>query len=41
MTWAFSTWKNLPEERRKEVEKEKRREEMRKRVASLIPDFGS
>ena len=40
-TWAFTTWKRLPEERKLEEEKEKRREEMRRKVANLLPDFKS
>ncbi|XP_071095825.1 coiled-coil domain-containing protein 191-like [Haliotis cracherodii] len=35
----FKVWTSLPEERRKEVEREKRRNEMRKKVAHLLPDF--
>ena len=39
--WVFSTWKRLPEERRLEVEREKRREEMQRKVANILPDFKS
>ncbi|KAK6173528.1 hypothetical protein SNE40_016960 [Patella caerulea] len=36
---TFRAWRRLPEELQVEREKEKRREEMRQKVASMLPDF--
>jgi len=38
---AFRAWKRLPETVTKEKEREKRRANLRQKVASLLPDFES
>ncbi|XP_067932465.1 coiled-coil domain-containing protein 191-like [Watersipora subatra] len=40
-SWVFTTWKRLPADRKAEEEKEKRRKELRRKVASILPDFHS
>ena len=35
----FNAWRRLPDEIIREKEKEKRREELRQKVAALLPDF--
>lgn len=35
----FNAWKRLPDEIIREKEKEKRRQELRQKVAALLPDF--
>ena len=41
LSWVLRTLRALPEQRRVDEEKERRISEMRRKVASLLPDFKS
>ncbi|KAJ8034859.1 hypothetical protein HOLleu_21873 [Holothuria leucospilota] len=40
MRLVFTAWRNYPKMLKQERDREKRRQEMRKKVSSLLPDFG-